>query len=143
MHVTTNQRDYNIMALDYGNARVGVALGHSVARIPNPYNAFVTDDTLFAELEKAVKANNVQQIVVGMPYAPLGGDTEQTTIVRDFVAKITEQFTVPITVVDESLSSVEAEKLIGGQRVDKGMIDAYAAAIILQRYFDEELGAPR
>lgn len=138
MHVTTNKRDYNIMALDYGNARVGVAVGHSIARIPNPIDALATGDTLFAELDKAIKDNNVQQIVVGMPYAPQGGDTEQTVIVRDFVAKLTEHCNVPVAVVDESMSSVEAEKLIGAKRADKGMIDAYAAAIILQRYFDEE-----
>lgn len=140
MQVTTNKRDYNIMALDYGNARVGVALGHSIARIPNPHSALTTDDTLFAELEKVIHANNVQHLVVGMPYAPQGGDTEQTVIVRDFVAKLTDHCNLPVVVIDESMSSVEAEKLIGAKRADKGMIDAYAAAIILQRYFDEEQG---
>lgn len=129
--------DYSIMALDYGNARVGVALGHSIARIPNPYGAFDATDTLLAELEKVIVANNVQRLVVGMPYSLKGGDTEQTAIVRDFVAKLKMQFSIAIVTIDESLSSVEAEKLIGAQRVEKGMIDAYAAAVILQRYFDE------
>lgn len=140
MHVTTNQPDYSIMALDYGNARVGVAIGHSVARIPHPHGAFSTGDTLFSDLEKLIKAENVQRLVVGMPYAPGGGDTEQTMLVRDFVAELEKRLTVAVTTIDESLSSVEAEKLLGGQRVDKGVIDAYAAAIILQRYFEEQVG---
>lgn len=140
MQVTTNNHDYSILALDYGNARVGVALGHSIARIPSPYGAITTDDNLFTELEKLIRANNVQRLVVGLPYAPKGGDTEQTMIVRDFVAKLEKQFSIAIATVDESLSSVEAAKLIGGKRVDKATIDAYAAAIILQRYFDEHTG---
>lgn len=128
------------MALDYGNARVGVALGHSIARIPSPHGALATDDNLFAELDKIIRANNVQRLVVGMPYAPEGGDSEQTAIVREFVVQLKEHFSVAIATVDESMSSVEAEKLIGAKRVDKGTIDAYAAAIILQRYFDEHTG---
>jgi putative holliday junction resolvase len=137
--VNTTNHDYIIMALDYGNARVGVALGHSIARIPSPYGAVATNDELFDELEKLIRANNVQRLVVGMPYAPKGGDTEQTARVRSFVSQLEKQFSIAINTIDESMSSVEAEKLIGANRVDKATIDAYAAAIILQRYFDEHI----
>lgn len=138
--MNTSQRDYTILAVDYGNARVGLALAHSIARIPNPLAAFPAGNALIEGITKVIADNNVQQIVVGMPYAPMGGDTEQTKIVRDFVAVLSDSVTVPVETIDESMSSVEAERLLKGKPVDKGMVDAYAAAIILQRYLDEHRG---
>jgi putative Holliday junction resolvase len=82
----------------------------------------------------------VEHIIIGVPKGMKGQNTKQTEIVIQFIHKIKNKFDLPISLEDERLSSVSAEKALILQNVktghNKGRIDETAAAIVLQQYLD-------
>ena len=86
--------------------------------------------------------NEVVGIVVGLPLALAGTETEWTTEVRDFAERLAARTRLPVHLMDERMTSIEAEGAIRGlglrksRREDKARIDATAAAIILRNYLD-------
>lgn len=123
-----------IMALDYGDKRVGVALTHVVARLPQPYTTLKNTDSLLTDIQALVQKENVGLVVVGLPRGMDGGYTEQTRKAEAFAKALAEAVNIPVELTDETLTSVDAESRIGGAPRDKGEIDALAASLILERY---------
>jgi putative holliday junction resolvase len=79
-------------------------------------------------------------VVVGLPRRLDGTDHDQTAVVRDFVARLRTVTDLPVHLQDERLSSLEAESRLALREKDwrkrKQMLDAAAAAVILQDYLD-------
>ena len=131
----------NILALDVGEKRIGVAQGDSSTKIAFPYDTIEVDGHEVESILTLVEANQVQDLIVGYPRNQSGETTAQTQFVEEFVAKLEKIPTdTRITYQDESLTSVIAtqrlEKL--GKPYQKGDIDAMAACIILEDYFQEQ-----
>lgn len=126
-----------IMALDYGNARIGVALASSVARLPRPLTALTNDAEVFDKIAELVSQEQVGLLVVGLPRTLDGGYSQQTHAAESFAAQLRERLHVPVEMADETLTSVDAEAQLAGKRYEKGAIDALAATYILDRYFSE------
>ena len=97
-------------------------------------------DNLLVQLSDIIKENDVNQLVVGMPYNMKGKDTKQTKIVKDFVLFIEEKLECNVNIVDERLTSTEAEKFMHQMDIkvghNKDKIDKIAASIILQEYLE-------
>ena len=78
--------------------------------------------------------------MVGIPYNMKGDDTKQTTKVRDFISILEEKVGYKIALIDERLTSSEAEKFMHQMNIKTGFnkdrIDKIAASIILQEYLD-------
>lgn len=127
-----------ILALDYGNRRVGVAIAHTVARLPHPLTTLTNSETLLDDISRLVVQENAGLIVVGLPRGMDGGYTDQTRSAEHFAGELQEVLTVPVVLADETLTSVDAEaSLPGGKTHAKGDIDAMAASLILERYLAE------
>ena len=126
-----------ILALDYGEKRVGVAIAHQVARFPRPVTTLQNTETLFDDITSLVSKENVAQVVVGLPRGMDGGYTQQTRDAEAFARELTDVLSVPVALADETLTSVDAENYLGGTPKNKGEIDAVAAAYILERYLSE------
>ena len=77
-------------------------------------------------------------VVVGVPYNMKGEDTQQTIKVRDFIELLESNLMVDIKLIDERLTSLEAEKVMHKMNIktgsNKDKIDKIAASIILQEY---------
>jgi putative Holliday junction resolvase len=132
--------DY-ILGLDYGAERVGVGIAHSIARLPRPLVTLKNDETLFDQLAHIVQSESVGRIVVGVPRNMDGSLSSQSVACEDFAAVLRKTFNQPVVTTDETLSSVEAEqRLKGAHLADKSLVDAQAAAIILERYFEQDSG---
>lgn len=129
-----------ILALDYGEKRVGVAIAHEVARMPRPLTTLTNDDGLMAEIAKLVNDEAIKMIVVGLPRSMDGGYSAQTRIAEAFAKELEQSVTVPVVLVDETLTSVDAEATLGPGRHPKGAVDAIAATYILERYLHEHAG---
>lgn len=131
--------DY-ILGIDYGERRVGLALAQNIARLPRPYKTLQNDETLLAALRDIIDTEDVGQVVVGVPRGIDGALTEQSRACEAFAARLAGFVAVPVTTTDETLSSIEAETYLSGARksFQKADIDAAAAAVILQRYFEGE-----
>lgn len=131
----------NVLALDVGEKRIGVAQGDDSTKIAFPYDTIEVDDHEIEAILALIETNQVQDLIIGYPRNQSGETTAQTQFVEDFVAKLEEiPIDTRITYQDESLTSVIAtqrlEKL--GKPYQKGDIDAMAACIILEDYFQEQ-----
>lgn len=127
-----------IMALDYGDVRVGVALADENIKIAIPYGTIDNSDRLLAEILKLVLDNNIVKIVVGYPRNQSGEPTAQTAKVEHFFEKLQAVFDGETVFKDESLTSVLAEERLKSYKKPyaKGDIDAHAATIILEDYLE-------
>lgn len=131
----------NLLALDIGGRRIGVAKGDTVLRIAHPYETVVVDGSEFTKLEAIIKDVEPEKIVVGFPRNQSGEATAQTQDVQAFAEQL-KRFGIPIVFQDESLTSVIAEQRLieTAKPYTKEMIDAEAAAIILQDYLEANYG---
>jgi len=126
-----------ILALDYGEKRVGVAVAHVVARLPRPLITLPNTETLLTDIRKLVDQENAGLVIVGLPRGMDGGYTAQTKAAEAFAKQLEPILTVPVELTDETLTSVDAEGSLAGRTHSKGDIDALAAAYILERYLTE------
>jgi putative Holliday junction resolvase len=131
----------NLISLDVGTRRIGVATANSDLPIAVPLTTIEVDGTEVERIGKLVNEQSVDTIVVGYPRNQSGDATDQTGIVEAFAEEL-RQF-ASVVFQDESLTSVMAEDRLkaSGKPYVKGDIDALAAAIILQDYLEIHYGA--
>ena len=131
-----------ILALDVGERRIGLALSDPTCLIASPIDAIELEDGEAAHDQAARRASGLElsEIVVGMPYSMSGARGRQAGRVAAFVREFSKLVDVPVTTVDERLSTAQAERLLRDRGVepsrDKGRLDSAAAAVILQSYLD-------
>ena len=96
------------------------------------------------QLNEIIIENEVNKLVVGIPYNMKGEDTPQTLKVKEFVSFLESELSFDIILIDERLSSVEAEKTMHKMNIktghNKSDIDKIAASVILQEYLDSNHG---
>ncbi|MBC8345907.1 MAG: Holliday junction resolvase RuvX [Candidatus Marinimicrobia bacterium] len=131
-----------ILGIDHGHVRVGLALSDPLKIIAKPYKTitYMGVDDLFRQISDIINDESVEQIVVGYPKGMKGQTTKQTEIVTQFINQLKEVIHLPVSLEDERLSSISAEKALIQQNVktghNKSRIDETAAAIVLQQYLD-------
>jgi putative Holliday junction resolvase len=123
-----------LLAFDYGVARIGVALGNTILGNARPLEIINSPEKAkrFARIEELVVQWQPQAIVVGLPLTPDGGEQIASRQARRFANQLIGRLGLPVYLVDERDSSLEAQAVVGN-----APDDAVAAAIILQRYFDD------
>ena len=126
-----------ILALDYGAARIGVAIASSIARLPRPLTTLANSPEVPSEIARLVQQEDVSLVVVGLPRTLGGGYSQQTHAAEAFAKELAAALSVPVEFADETLTSVDAEAELAGKKHDKGAIDALAATYILERYLTE------
>lgn len=122
-----------LLAFDFGLKRIGVAIGNTLLRQAQPLTIIsaATNDAKFAELGKLIAEWTPTRCIVGLPSHPDGTEHEMTVRCRRFANQLQGRFGVATVLVDERYSSA----VISQRRGE--LIDAAAAAIILQQYFDD------
>ena len=122
-----------LLAFDFGLKRIGVAVGNTLLRQAEPLTviAEATNDGKFAALGKLIGEWKPALCVVGLPSHPDGAEHEMTHRCRRFANQLEGRFNVKTALVDERYSSAVITQRRGE------LIDAQAAAIILQQYFDD------
>jgi putative Holliday junction resolvase len=127
----------NLLALDVGERRVGLALADTQVRIAVPYGYVERSDTTIQRIVEIMLDHSVDIVVVGYPRNQSGEATKQTEAVEAFARELADvDIDAELVFQDESLTSVEAERRLGRVK-DKGDIDAEAASIILQDYMEQ------
>ena len=131
-----------ILGVDYGDVRVGLALSDSNKIIARPFKTLINKNSkdLLINLEEIINQNEIDEIVIGVPYNMSGQDTKQTEKVREFIDVLKQKFELSINLIDERLTSIEAEGIMHKMNIktgsNKGKIDKIAASIILQEHLD-------
>lgn len=133
-----------IMCLDYGEARIGIALSDLLQTISTPYDTY-TRKTLEEDLsffENLAKIQSVEKVVIGLPFNMDGTAGERIEATKKFAEVLQSRLNLPIEYVDERLSSVEAEDILREAKIPplkrKGLIDKIAAGIILETYLNSQ-----
>jgi len=130
------------LGIDFGDVRVGLALSDLTKTISKPFDTikYINLEELSLQLKVIIEQNEVDTLVVGIPFNMSGKDTKQTVKVREFVLFTKNTINLPIHLIDERLTSKEAEKTMHTLNIktghNKGTIDKIAASIILQEYLD-------
>jgi putative Holliday junction resolvase len=121
------------LAFDFGLKRIGVAVGNTVVRQAQPLLIIdeATNDGKFRAITKLVQDWQPGVCVVGLPRYPDGAEHEMTIRCRRFANQLHGRFGLETVLVDERFSSAVLPQRRGER------IDAQAAAVILQQYFDE------
>ena len=131
----------NILSIDYGERRIGFAIGNSNRKIATPLSVIqnVSLDSVIENIIQVVKNYEIDSIIIGIPLNEDSTESMQATRVRDFCSKIRKKINLTIMGVDERFTSVNSEKLLldldMSRKKRKKYIDSIAATIILQSYF--------
>jgi putative Holliday junction resolvase len=142
-----------ILALDYGRARIGLAMADRETRLAQPFGTLerINRNEDMRRLRELVREHGVRQIVVGLPLRLDGTRGEMAEEAARFGQRVHKQFGLPVEMVDERLTSWEAERMLeeqqgrtiqsaSGKKQKKENarpgVDAMAAALILKEYLD-------
>ena len=133
---------YKIMALDYGDARTGVAISDLMCSIVGSTCVIPSRNTekAIADIVKLAKDNSVGQIIVGLPKNMDGTEGVRAELCREFAARIGEVTGLPVTMWDERRTTVEAHNILSQHNYHgkkrKNTVDAVAASLILEGYLN-------
>jgi len=134
-----------ILGIDYGRRRIGLAVSDEAGFLARPLDPFLRTHSLKKDLESlAHLARELEagSVVVGLPLNMDGSKGEMALEVEEFVVQLQAVSKIDVSVSDERLTSVEAERvLLEGdvKRKDrKRLRDGLAATLILQGYLDSQ-----
>lgn len=156
-----------ILALDYGRARIGLAMAGAEARLAKPLATLerINRNEDMRRLRELVREQGVTQIIVGLPLRLDGSHGEMAEEASRFAERVRKQIGVPVEMVDERLTSWEAERMLeeqGGRTMNPPVrapsgrdasralgsqkrktkaegiltVDALAAAVMLKEYLE-------
>jgi putative Holliday junction resolvase len=136
-----------VLGVDYGRKRIGLALSDASGLLARPWKALAISGlpqqlaALAAEIDRlAAEADGLAAVVIGFPRRLSGEPNEQTPVVEKLAHDLRRLRDVPVVLQDERLSSHEAEARLARDVKDwrkrKPLLDAAAAAVILQDYLD-------
>jgi putative holliday junction resolvase len=139
-----------VLALDVGEARIGLARGawgrpFAFGRGALPRSRQLADDV--AAVAAAATAEGAVRVVAGLPLRAQGGDSLQTQRVRSFVAAL-RAAGLAVDLLDERFTTALAQRQLAtsglprGKRQEKGRLDEAAAVAILESYLARGLAAP-
>ena len=132
----------SVLGFDFGTRVIGVAVGNrlSGARALATVNNGKEPD--WQRLDALVREWHPSDLIVGLPLSMDGGEQAIARLAREFAATIGQRYRLPVRLVDERLTSVEASHRFAGQRASGGArrkdavsLDAIAASIILENWF--------
>lgn len=136
------------LGIDYGRRRIGLALSDATGLLARPWKTIVVHGNishiaaLLANEAQALAAEDdgLSAIALGYPRKLNGQPTDQTAVVEAIASALRAAVQLPVILQDERLSSREAESALALREKDwrkrKSLVDAAAAAIILQDYLD-------
>ncbi|MEK9166588.1 MAG: Holliday junction resolvase RuvX [Patescibacteria group bacterium] len=119
------------LGIDYGEKRIGVAISDEGGSFSFPYSVVVNDKNAISKICGIIQKENIAEVALGLPQNFGRQDTKATGRVRAFAEELKKASSVPVVLVDETLSTAEVIK--SGAAPDR-MRDAAAAALILRTY---------
>lgn len=147
-----------ILAIDYGKKRLGLALSDEFGVTSRPFATWTRINRRrdLSRLRDLVRQEKIRRIIVGLPLHLDGTPSEMSEEAKSFALRVEKAIGIPVEMVDERLSSWEAQKTVSqmnsnkrprrssdrGESSKKTPIDDIAAAIILRDYLDRARTRP-
>lgn len=133
------------LGLDLGTKTLGLALSDYLGIIATSYKILKHDedyDSLIPLLKEEIEKNHVEALVLGLPKNMNNSIGERGEIALNFQKKLEQEFSLPVYMQDERLTTKQAENLLisndTSRKKRKKVIDSLAATIILQSYLDRK-----
>lgn len=129
-----------VMAVDYGDARTGVAISDPTGLLAGFTTVIQSHNSEFVarEIAKLVQTHGVEELIMGFPRNMDGTEGPRAALYRAFAAQLEAVTGLPVTLWDERRTTIEAHAILheGGKRMKqhKKNVDAVAAALILEGY---------
>ncbi|MCG5500123.1 Holliday junction resolvase RuvX [Ectothiorhodospira lacustris] len=137
-----------VFGLDYGEKRIGVAVGNGVTRTGTPLETLPARNGIpdWQRLDTLIREWQPTLLVVGLPGTPDGSEHPLARRIQAFCDRLRARYALPVRQVDEQFSSAEAESHLKSQRregrrgrIRKEDVDAVAAAVFLEHWLAQEI----
>ena len=131
-----------ILGIDYGTVRIGLALSDptGILASPLPFLENQAPQQVTNALSELIQTHQIAGLVIGLPRNMDGTYGPSAQKVRDFIAQIQKSISLPVTQIDERLTTAQASKQLSGiglnQKDLRKKIDSSSACLILQQYLD-------
>lgn len=132
----------NILSIDHGDKRIGLAIGNSGRKITTPISHInnMSENFVIDQIKTLINDYEIDEIIIGIPLDEDGNESLQSNKVRKFACLLKKKVNLNLLGIDERFSSVDSEKMLIdidlSRKKRKKNIDSLSASIILQRYFD-------
>ncbi|MFH1315045.1 MAG: Holliday junction resolvase RuvX [Candidatus Uhrbacteria bacterium] len=126
------------LGIDYGDKKIGLALGDSETRVAVPLEVIQNTDVVYQTIADLIKSEAIDQVVVGVPLSTTEGPgSPQLEKTRQFIKELRHFVSISIDEEDERYTTAESIRL---QREESAGAeeDALAAMLILQAYLDQK-----
>lgn len=135
-----------VLAFDYGDMRVGVAMANSLLKIPHPLTTICAEG-MWAKIDEIAKLIEKWQpglLLVGLPHFNDNPQKVQLiNTINNFARRLFQKFNIKVELVNEDFTSFHAKGLLHEQgiseRDQKGKLDQLAACSILDLYFNHHI----
>ncbi len=133
-----------IMAIDYGDARTGVAISDAMGLLAGFTTVIHSrkSEVVAEELAKLIRDHGVEELVMGFPRNMDGTEGPRAELYRAFAARVEEAAGMPVHLWDERRTTIEAHQILhaGGKKMKdhKKNVDAVAATLILEGYLTKK-----
>ncbi len=137
-----------ILAVDYGEKRIGLALSDPMRIFAKPYETIPNSgiEQLILKLNEIIREKQVGEVILGIPWGVEGNETPKTIETREILTILQDRLSVPVSGIDERYTTSDANDLLKEMGYDwkksRTVIDAMAACLILKRYLERNTNGP-
>jgi putative Holliday junction resolvase len=137
--MSTGESVSTLLGFDYGTVRIGVAVGQTVTGTANPLMTIRTINSKpdWERIAAIIDEWKPGALVVGLPYNMDDTESEVAEKAKRFARQLNGRFHLPVHMVDERLTSVEAQRHFGTDAESSGELDAAAASLILETWLNQ------
>ncbi len=134
----------NVLGFDYGKKRIGLATGQTITNSATPCKTIqqIDGNPDWVAIKTEIEQWKPQALILGMPFHTDGSENKMTATCRQFGYELKKRFKLPVIEINEALSSQQAEEILKENikinQQNKHEIDRMAAAIIVQRWLNEQ-----
>ena len=143
-----NESPGTVLGFDFGKKRMGIAVGQTLTAGARPLTTLPVQNEQadWDAIDRLIQRWQPAQLVVGLPVNMDGSEHALTSAVKNFAAQLRSRYTLPVHLVDERLSSHEAQRIAAGMggrsaphsRAAKEAVDRIAAQLILETWLSQQ-----
>ncbi|CAB4620351.1 unannotated protein [freshwater metagenome] len=128
------------LACDVGSVRIGIAKSDFHGILATPLDAIPAGDSSITQVNSLIDEYEAIELIVGLPLMMNGTEGASAQMARDWATQLEAQTSIPIRMVDERLTTVQAQRGLhaAGRTVknSRASIDSASAVVLLQSVLD-------
>ncbi|MES9906309.1 MAG: Holliday junction resolvase RuvX [Sedimenticola sp.] len=129
-----------LLGFDYGTAKIGIAVGQPLTATATPLTTLrmVHQKPDWVAISRLIEEWRPDELVVGLPTRIDGGDAQTADLARRFARQLEGRYRLPVHMIDERLTSMEARRHFDKPPKKIEELDAVAAKLILETWLSEQ-----